>query len=188
MSSRFAIKDLPIDGLKLVQRKKLIDGRGFLSRIFCSNEFEKYGLGQCSVAQVNHTYTDLMGTIRGMHFQLPPYSEIKLVNCLKGKIWDVVVDLRHNSSTFLKWHSEILSENNSHSLLIPKGCAHGFQTLVDDVEILYFHSSHYVENSESGCRPTDPLLAISWPLSIQKISSRDQGHPLLSESFEGIKF
>jgi dTDP-4-dehydrorhamnose 3,5-epimerase len=138
------------------------------------------------VAQINHTGTRKKGTVRGMHFQYPPHAELKLVSCLRGHIWDVAVDLRAGSPTFLKWHAEELSAENGRAMLIPEGCAHGFQTLTNDVEMLYVHSAPYVTESEGGVRATDPLLAISWPMPIAEISERDANHPLLDSHFLGV--
>jgi dTDP-4-dehydrorhamnose 3,5-epimerase len=121
-----------------------------------------------------------------MHFQNSPYAEIKLVSCLRGAIWDVAVDLRHNSPTFLKWYAEKLTPENYRALLIPEGFAHGFQTLDDDCELLYFHSSPYKPTAESGVCATDPKLGIVWPLEISELSQRDSSHPLIADQFKGI--
>lgn len=183
--SRFTIDCLPLEGLKLITRQCLGDQRGFLSRIFCAEE-----LAQASwtkpIAQINHTYTQKKGTARGMHFQHPPHAEMKLVACMRGEVLDVAVDLRRNSATFLHWYAERLSARNQQALLIPEGFAHGFQTLTDDVELLYCHSASYVAEAEGGIQPTDPQLNITWPLPISELSERDAGHPLLTETFTGI--
>jgi dTDP-4-dehydrorhamnose 3,5-epimerase len=121
-----------------------------------------------------------------MHFQNAPHSEMKLVSCLQGEIWDVAVDLRKNSPTFLRWHAERLSAENCRALLIPEGFAHGFQTLTDDCELLYLHSAPYVREAEAGIRLNDPLINIHWPLEFFEISTRDAGHPLLNDQFKGI--
>lgn len=176
--NRLNIKKLNLDGLHLIERVSLGDERGFLSRIWCSDEMKEAGWSE-SMAQVNHTYNQKCGTVRGLHFQREPYEEKKLVTCIKGKIWDVVVDIRPNSSTYLHWHSEELSENNMRALMIPEGFAHGYQTLSDDVEILYCHSNFFNEGSEGGLNPHDPKLSINWPLEITTISSRDSNHPLI---------
>ena len=133
------------------------------------------------------TETSTAGTLRGLHYQYQPNSEMKVVTCLKGKIWDVAVDLRRNSKTFLEWHAEILSEENQLSLSIPKGFAHGFQTLTPDVEVLYFHSAPYDANTEAGLRYNDPALNIRWPMEITAISKRDLGHPFLDREFKGVE-
>lgn len=184
--SRLSISELPLLGLKLISRQTLADSRGALSRIFCAETLKDAGWHQ-SIAQLNHTKTLTRGTVRGMHYQLPPHSELKLVSCLRGEIWDVVVDLRSNSPTFLKWHAEILSAENNGALLIPKGCAHGFQTQTDNVEVLYCHSEAYQPAFERGLNPQDPFLSISWPLKISELSSRDAEHPMISRTFKGVR-
>ena len=182
---RFSVSDLPIPGLKCVERMRLGDNRGFLARLFCADELATAGWTK-PVAQVNHTYTAKSGTLRGMHFQRVPHAEMKLVSCLHGEVWDVAVDLREGSPTFLKWHAERLSSENGRALLIPEGCAHGFQALTDNVELLYVHSESYVTKAEAGLNPVDPRLAISWPLPISEMSARDREHPLLREDFVGM--
>lgn len=183
--NRFTITDLPLAGLKRVERKCLGDQRGFISRIFCATELE-----QCNwhkpIAQINHSYTKKKGTVRGLHFQHSPHSEMKLVNCLQGEVWDVAVDLRANSSTFLSWYAERLSVDNGRSLLIPEGVAHGFQALTDDVQLLYFHSTNYAPSAEAGINVLDPRLAIDWPLAISECSQRDQAIPFLDDQYSGV--
>lgn len=183
--SRFTLTELSLPGLVRVQRQQLGDARGFLSRIFCDQELLAAGW-RGAVAQVNQTLTRERGTVRGMHFQRPPYAEMKLVNCLQGEVLDVIVDLRPNSPTFLHWHAEHLSADNGCALLVPQGCAHGFQTLSDDVSMLYLHSAPYHAPSEGGLCPTDERLAIRWPLPIATMSERDRSNPLLTDAFEGV--
>ena len=183
--SRLTLSDLPLAGLKLVERQRFGDSRGFLSRLFCAEELAAAGW-QKSIAQVNHSHTSTCGIVRGMHFQLPPYAEMKLVSCLRGKVWDVAVDLRADSSTFLHWHAEELSAENNRALLIPAGFAHGFQTLTDDAELLYCHSAAYRVESEAGLNPTDPELAIDWPLEIAELSDRDAQLPMVNRKFSGV--
>ena len=174
--SRFRISDCPLPGLKRIERQLLGDSRGFFSRLFCAEELAAAGWHQ-PVAQINHTHTTRSGTVRGLHFQRPPHAEMKLVSCIRGEVWDVAVDLRAQSPTYLRWHAERLSTTSA--LLIPEGFAHGFQALSDNVELLYCHSASYHAASEGGLNPLDPILAIPWPLPIAEISSRDQGHPML---------
>lgn len=183
--SRLNITDLPLNGLKRVERQRLGDERGFLSRLFCAAELSAAGW-QKPIAQINHTHTTRCGTVRGLHFQYPPHAEIKLVSCIRGEVWDVAVDLRRDSTTFLHWHAERLSENNCRALLIPEGFAHGFQTLTDNVEMLYCHSTAYVAAAEAGVNPKDKLLAIPWPLPISELSARDTQHPMLNKEFIGL--
>jgi dTDP-4-dehydrorhamnose 3,5-epimerase len=184
--SQFSIIDTTIEGLQVVERKPITDNRGSFARVFCAEELKRVGWRK-SVAQINLTTTKKRGTIRGLHFQTPPSSEMKLVSCLQGEIWDVAIDLRKNSPTFLRWHAERLSAENCRELLIPEGFAHGFQTLTDDCELLYLHSASYSRELESGIRPSDPRIAVAWPINCSEISIRDLGHHLLDDEFEGIE-
>lgn len=183
--NRFEVLNLPLAGLKRVTRQRLGDHRGFLSRLFCSNELAQAGWHN-PIAQINHAYTAALGTVRGMHFQRPPEAEMKLVSCIRGEVWDVAVDLRRGSPTFLSWHAEPLSAVNGHALLIPEGFAHGFQAITDDVELLYCHSAAYSPSADAGLNPRDPALAIHWPLAIANISARDAQHPMLDTHFQGL--
>lgn len=180
------ITDLPLRGLRLIHRNQIADSRGYFFRLFCAQELAEVGWHK-SIAQVNHTYTAKCGTIRGMHYQIPPYAEMKLVSCIHGEVFDVAIDLRANSSTYLQSHKQILSAANCSALLIPEGFAHGFQTLSNDCELIYMHTARYNSQAEAGLRFNDPLLAISWPAPITTISVRDESHPLLTNSFKGIK-
>ena len=186
MNKRFHIHQCPLAGLKVLERLPRGDMRGFFERMFCDEELSAAGW-RGPVRQINHTYTQKRGTVRGLHFQLPPHSEMKLVSCLRGEIWDVVVDVRKGSPTFLQWHAERLSAENHCSLLIPQGFAHGFQTLTDEVDLLYCHSEVYSTGSETGLSVTDPRLNIVWPLPVQELSGRDQSHPLLTDDFKGVQ-
>jgi dTDP-4-dehydrorhamnose 3,5-epimerase len=183
--SRFLVHDTPLSGLKLIERKPVGDARGFLSRLFCESELAAAGW-TCSIAQINHTLTRKQGAVRGMHFQRAPYAEMKLVSCLRGSVWDIAVDLRSGSPTFLKWHAAELSADNHRALLIPEGFAHGFQALSDDCELLYLHSQPYTPTYEAGFNPEDPMLAIYWPLDVAEISARDRQHVLLTPDFKGM--
>ena len=183
--NRFNVTGLPLVGLKLVERQSLGDSRGFLSRLFCAEELATAGWSQ-PVAQINHTHSAHRGTVRGMHYQMPPHAEMKLVSCIQGEVWDVAVDLRSGSPTFLHWHAELLSATNNRALLIPEGFAHGFQALSDDCELLYLHSQPYTPTYEAGFNPEDPMLAIYWPLDVAEISARDRQHVLLTPDFKGM--
>lgn len=183
--SRFSVTALPIQGLFRVQRQRIGDSRGFLSRLFCVDELRAAGW-QHPVAQINHTYTAKRGTVRGMHFQHPPHAEMKLVSCVRGEVWDVAVDLRAGSPTFLHWHAEHLSEENGSALLMPEGCAHGFQSLTDEAELIYCHSMAYAPQAEGGLNPLDVRLGVSWPLEIAEMSARDSAHPMLDSQFKGL--
>lgn len=183
--NRFEIIPMLLSGLVVVQRKAIEDQRGFLSRFFCSEEFHAHGwLG--TVKQINHTLTREAGVVRGMHYQMPPKAEAKLVSCIRGAVWDVALDLRKNSPTFLKWHAQEISAANKCAMLIPPGFAHGFQSMTTDCELIYLHSEAYDADLERGLMPLDPILKISWPLQISSMSQRDSQHPLLDKNFEGI--
>ena len=182
---RLDVDDTPIAGLKRVTRNRLADARGFFSRIFCADELREAGW-DAPVAQINHTMTAQRGSVRGLHFQRAPKAEKKLVHCLRGEVWDVAVDLRHGSPTFLRWHAERLSADNGVALLIPEGFAHGFQALADDVEMLYVHSVAYSAADEGGVHPREARLAIDWPLPIARLSPRDDTHAPLAADFAGL--
>ncbi|MDP1526747.1 MAG: dTDP-4-dehydrorhamnose 3,5-epimerase [Rhodocyclaceae bacterium] len=185
MNQRFDLIDTILTGLKLLQRKPIGDNRGYLDRMFCTEELEPLLAGQ-SIVQVNHTLTAACGTVRGLHFQYPPHAETKFVSCLRGEVFDVAVDLRRDSPTFLRWHGEILSADNHRTLMIPKGYAHGFQTLSDNCEMLYFHTAAYHAESEGGLHPLDARLDIAWPLTVKALSLRDSSHPLINNDFLGV--
>jgi dTDP-4-dehydrorhamnose 3,5-epimerase len=183
--ARFDFIKTPLLDLRVVQRRGLEDHRGFLSRFYCIEEFAELGMGK-PIAQINHTLTRKKGAVRGLHFQYPPHAETKFVSCLKGEVFDVAIDLRRGSPTFLHWHGEVLSATNRKSLLIPEGYAHGFQALSDDCELIYLHTSTYHSESESALNVNDPMLAIAWPLAITEISDRDRNHQLLGQDFQGM--
>ncbi|MBZ0067404.1 MAG: dTDP-4-dehydrorhamnose 3,5-epimerase [Thiobacillus sp.] len=185
MSTRFDILETPLTGLRILQRKPIGDSRGYLERLFCSEELQALAPGR-HIAQINHTFTAARGTVRGMHFQRPPHAEIKFVSCLRGEVFDVAVDLRDNSPTFLRWHAEVLSADNHKTLVIPEGFAHGFQTLTDNCEMLYFHTAIYQPEAEDGLNAQDPRLAIQWPLPVTGLSPRDAAHPPLDNGFAGV--
>ena len=184
--NRFSITDLPLAALKRVERQRLGDSRGFLARLFCADELAAADWTK-PVAQINHTRTAKRGTVRGLHLQRPPHAEMKLVSCIRGEVWDVAVDVRAGSPTFLRWHAEHLSAENGRALLIPEGFAHGFQALTDDVELLYCHSAAHNPDAEAGLNPQDARLAISWPLTIAELSAKDAGHPPIDTGFEGVR-
>ena len=185
MSSRFDILDMPLQGLKLLQCKPIGDHRGYLERIFCAEELHAL-IPNKTIVQINRTLTDKRGTVRGMHFQNPPDAETKFVSCLRGEVFDVAVDVRQGSPTFLHWHAEALSADNHKALVIPEGFAHGFQTLTDRCELLYLHTAAYKPEAEAGLNAQDPMLAIRWPTAIVELSPRDASHPLLTRDFSGV--
>jgi dTDP-4-dehydrorhamnose 3,5-epimerase len=179
------ILDTPVSDLKIVQSLPHRDARGAFIRLFCAQELQPV-LGHRQIAQINHSRTSHAGAVRGMHFQRPPHAEMKMVRCLRGRVWDVAVDLRAGSPTFLQWHAQELAQDDAQMLVIPEGFAHGFQALEPDSELLYLHTAFYHSSSEGGLRHNDPRLAIAWPLPPQDLSPRDQAHRLLSADFTGV--
>lgn len=174
-----------IAGVVVVEAMAFRDHRGSFARLFCERELATL-LGERRIAQINQSFTLSKGVVRGMHYQRPPYAEMKLVRCLRGRVWDVAVDLRAGSPTFLKYHAEELSSTNKRMLVIPEGCAHGFQTLEQESELLYLHTEFHAPDAEAGVRYDDPQLAIVWPLDAIDLSARDGNHPLLDQTFDGI--
>lgn len=179
------INKLPLEGAFVIEPEPFTDDRGLFARVFCKQELQSILHGK-NIVQVNYSMTRQKGAIRGMHFQRPPKAEIKMVKCLRGSVFDVMIDLRSDSSTFLKWHGEKLSAQNMKMMYIPEGFAHGFQTLEANAELLYLHTEFYSPEYEGGVRYDDPMINISWPLEVTDISERDQNHPPLSHDFKGI--
>jgi len=179
-------KETPISGLNILESDLKNDHRGGFSRFFCERELSAC-LGSRKIVQINHSRTSKIGAVRGMHFQHPPYAEFKLVRCLRGRVWDVAVDIRHGSPTFLQWHAEILCPQNNQMLIIPEGFAHGFQALEANSELLYLHTNFYTPNAESGLLHDDPILGIEWPKPFTDLSTRDKNHLPLNPEFSGIK-
>lgn len=175
----------PLKGAYLIELKPFSDDRGWFARTFCKNEFELINHDR-EFVQFNHSVTVLKGTIRGMHYQLPPYSEIKLIRCIRGKVFDVIIDIREGSPTFLEHFSVELSEENKFSLYIPEGFAHGFQTLEDNSQLIYHHTSFYQPGFEGGIHYSDPSVGIVWPLQVTRISDKDSNYEFLN-NFNGIK-
>lgn len=184
--SRFVLHPTSIVDLLVIERQHIGDERGYLERLFCQETLNAL-IKNKSIRQINHTLTQSAGTVRGLHFQYPPHAETKIVSCIKGKVWDVAVDLRKGSATFLQYHAVVLSEDNRQSYLIPEGFAHGFQTLTSDCEMLYFHTCDYRADAEGGLNALDPRLAINWPEAITERSARDTNHALLTNDFQGIE-
>ncbi|MEK6192263.1 MAG: dTDP-4-dehydrorhamnose 3,5-epimerase family protein [Chloroflexota bacterium] len=185
MIEHLEVRDTTLPGVHLVQRRPLTDERGWLERMFDSGELAAV-IGARSIVQVNRTATRIAATVRGMHFQIQPSAEAKIVSCLRGEVFDVAIDVRRDSPTFLQWHAEVVSRENRRSLFIPEGFAHGFQSLVDDCELLYFHTAAYDPAAERGLHPLDPRLGIAWPLAIEHLSERDASFPPLGPEFSGI--
>jgi len=186
MTRKFIIRPGAIEGLSVLEMQPTEDARGQLMRLFCEADLAELNWGRSlRVRQANHTLTRDKATIRGLHFQHPPHAETKIVTCLKGRVYDVAVDLRCDSPTFLHWAGVELSAENRLSFHIPEGFAHGFQTLCDDVEMLYFHSMPYAPEAEGGLAALDPSLGISWPLAVGEISERDRALSKAS-AFKGL--
>jgi dTDP-4-dehydrorhamnose 3,5-epimerase len=175
----------PLKGSFEIDIQLFKDDRGWFARTWCKKEFQQIG-HEKEWVQLNHSFTAKKGALRGLHFQYPPYGEIKMVRCIAGAVFDVIVDIRNGSSTFLNWFGLELSAANKKMLYIPEGFAHGFQTLTDNVELIYHHSSYYVPGYEGGLRYDDKKLNIQWPLPVTEISERDKQYPDITEDFGGI--
>ena len=174
------IINTPINGVKEILNEPFKDERGQFLNLFKINEINlKKIWGDRQVKQVNYSATSIKGTIRGLHWQREPHQEFKIIRCIKGRVWDVAVDLRENSDTFLSWHSVELDSKKYNAIVIPEQCAHGFQTLDNNCELIYIHSENWVKDAELGLRWNDPNLNINWPLEIKNISNRDKNLPFL---------
>lgn len=179
-------QQLPLSGAYTIELNAFEDERGWFARTFCKKTFAKE-IGLVKWVQINHSVTLAKGTIRGMHFQIPPVGEKKLIRCVLGSVYDVVVDIRQNSPTFLQWFGVELSDKNKRMLFIPEGFAHGFQTLEDNSQLIYHHSEFYEPGFEGGLRYDDKMLNIKWKLPLTNISQRDQTHPYLTKFFKGLE-
>lgn len=179
------IIDTVLEGVKVIESVNIKDERGEFSRIFCDEEFKEI-LNKKTIKQINRSMTRKVGAVRGMHFQNAPFAEIKIVRCLKGHVFDVAVDLRKDSPTFLKWIGVELCPLKNNALVIPEGCAHGFQVLEENSELLYLHTAPYVPSSEAAIRFDDNLVGILWPITPTEISKRDLSYSYLDIFFKGI--
>lgn len=180
-----SVTQTDIAGVAILDSQRRGDERGSFMRMFCADGLKNAGLAFTPV-HINHSVTAKQGTVRGLHYQNAPALEGKIVRCLKGRIFDVAVDLRHGSPTFLKHLAVELSADNNRALHIPPGCAHGFQALSDDCEMVYLHSAAYAPEHEGGIRHDDPTLSINWPLPVSVLSARDEALPLLDPNFHGV--
>ena len=186
-SERLQIHTTPLADLKWLARKQMGDERGFLERLFCTRELASITQGR-PIQQINHTLTQAKGTVRGIHFRHAPHDEIKMVSCLKGAILDVAVDLRPHSSSYLHWFALELTEDNLKAMILPEGFGHGYQTLTENCELIYFHTGVYEVQAEDGVHCLDPALAITWPLPIIGLSVRDQSYvPLSAERKNNLR-
>ncbi|PAF47036.1 dTDP-4-dehydrorhamnose 3,5-epimerase [Helicobacter sp. 12S02634-8] len=184
--SRFEFNPTFLDGVYTIKPKPITDQRGYFERYFCAQDFKEINLCK-PIAQINHSKTTKKGSIRGLHYQTPPFSETKIVRCIRGQILDVAIDIRQDSPTFLKYFAIELNETNGLSLYIPEGFAHGFQALSDDCEILYLLTTPFTPEADSTLNPLDPTIAISWQEAIGDISPKDKNAPYISPTFQGVR-
>jgi dTDP-4-dehydrorhamnose 3,5-epimerase len=178
--------ETPLQGAYVVEPEPFRDERGFFARTFCKQEFARIDHTR-EFVQFNHSMTYLKGTLRGMHYQVPPSAEIKLIRCIRGKVFDVIIDIRKNSKTFLTYFSVILSEDNMKMVYVPEGFAHGFQTLEDNSQMIYHHTEFYTPRNERGLNYKDPAMAIKWPLDPINVTTKDQEYPVIDTNFKGIE-
>jgi dTDP-4-dehydrorhamnose 3,5-epimerase len=174
-----------ISGVYTIEPQVISDDRGHFFRTYCENEFAALGVNRW--VQMNHSHNAKKGTLRGMHYQLPPHEEKKLIRCVSGGIIDVFIDLRADSETFLEWGSVELSAANKRSIFLPEGIAHGFITMEDNSDLIYHHSAFYTSDGEAGIRFDDPSIGINWPIDPSIVSERDLSHTNLTSTFKGIK-
>lgn len=180
------ISPTPLAGLHIIQHTPNADARGTFTRLFCEQELAPIRRG-LHFTQINLSQTQGRGSLRGLHYQVPPAAEAKIIRCLHGRVYDVAVDLRAGSPTFLHWHGVELSDANDMAFFVPEGFAHGFQTLTDAAHLLYMHTAPWTPECEAGLRFNDPRLAIHWPLPITEVSTRDRNHVLIDSGFHGVK-
>jgi dTDP-4-dehydrorhamnose 3,5-epimerase len=178
--------ETPLKGAYIIELESFRDDRGFFARTFCKREFKEIGHIK-EFVQFNHSMTIQKGTIRGIHFQVPPSSEIKLIRCIRGKVYDVIIDIRKHSATFLQYFGVILSEENLKTIYVPEGFAHGFQTLENNSQMIYHHTEYYTPQNERGLNYKDQLFKIDWPLVPINVSEKDQKYPLIDNNFKGIE-
>lgn len=179
------ILDTPLAGLHEIRTTPNGDARGRFTRLFCEQELAPLR-ANLHFTQINLSETRGRGTLRGMHYQTPPTAEAKLIHCLRGRVFDVAVDVRAGSPTFLQWHAVELAEDADNAVFIPEGFAHGFQALTDDVHLLYMHTAPWTPAGEAGLRHDDPRLAINWLLPVSTISERDRGYALIDDAYGGV--
>jgi|TARA_B100001093_G_scaffold512646_1_gene582902 dTDP-4-dehydrorhamnose 3,5-epimerase len=184
MNKKLLINSTCFKDLFIIRPNSFKDERGSFSRVFCYKELND--IFNLNIKEINHSFTKERGTVRGMHFQYEPDAEVKMVKCIRGSVLDVLVDIRKDSPTFLQTFSVELSEKNQKMVYIPKGLAHGFQTLENNTELLYLHSNNYTPSNEGGLNARDDLLNIKWPLKIVNLSKRDKTHPFLTNEFVGV--
>ncbi len=178
--------ETPLLGLYIINYSKFEDERGFFTRTFCKKEFSQIGFNKEWV-QLNHSFNVKKGTVRGLHYQKMPFSESKLIRCIQGRVFDVAVDIRQNSPTYLQYFSIELSADNMSAIFIPNGFAHGFQTLEENSSLIYHHSEYYTPEADAGLRYNDPGINIKWPLPVVNLSVKDKQYPFLDVNFKAIE-
>jgi dTDP-4-dehydrorhamnose 3,5-epimerase len=178
-------KETKIKGLYVAELDPFNDVRGFFVRTYCNKKFEEMNIRK-PIMQINHSLTSEVGTIRGMHYQNPPFAEKKIVRCIAGEVFDVAIDIRKDSETFLQWHGEYLNAENFKMMVIPEGFAHGFQAIKPNSEMMYFHTNSYEHSAESGMLFNDQKIGINWPIKVTSVSDRDRRHKIITETFKGI--
>ncbi len=184
--SKLTITALELPGAAVIDTSPFNDSRGTFARFFCKNELSGI-LGNREIVNVNFSRTSGIGTVRGMHYQRPPAAEMKLIRCISGAVYDVIIDIRRDSPTFLEWTGLELSAENMRMIVVPEGFAHGFQTLEKDSAIIYLTTEFYSPEYESALNADDPALAINWPLKITERSEKDQAHPYIDRAdFKGV--
>jgi dTDP-4-dehydrorhamnose 3,5-epimerase len=174
-----------LKGAYIVTPEPFIDDRGLFARVFCKKEFSVIGHSG-EFVQINHSVNNLKGTFRGIHYQLPPFGEIKLIRCVSGRVYDIIVDIRSGSPTFLKSIAVVISQENMKMMYVPAGFAHGFITLEDNSQLIYHHTAFYEPGYEAGLRYDDPELQLELPLKPVVITEKDRNHPLIDGNFKGI--
>jgi len=179
------LRETPLSGAFLIDLSKRGDSRGFFARLFCEREFAAAGLEE-NFVQINDSLSAREGTLRGLHYQLPPLQEVKVVRCIRGALWDCIVDLRPESPSFKRWFGVTLSADNRTMLYVPRGFAHGFVTLSDDAEVVYLVSAPYAPDHERGLRWNDPLFAIEWPRQPVELSDKDSNWPLFDPAYHRV--
>ncbi|HZZ62627.1 MAG TPA: dTDP-4-dehydrorhamnose 3,5-epimerase [Roseiarcus sp.] len=176
----------PLEGAYTIELEKRGDPRGFFARLFCEKEFGQAGL-ETRFVQINNSFTGSKGTLRGLHYQLPPAAEVKVARAIRGALFDVIVDLRPGSPTCLKWFGAELTDDNRKMMYVPRGFGHGFVTLTDNVEMLYLHSAFYDPEAERGLRWNDPAIGVEWPIEPREISDKDRNWPDFDPGFHGLE-
>lgn len=180
------IRPTDLAGAKLVDLDKRGDDRGFFARFYCEREFAAAGLAS-NFVQINTSLTAAKGTLRGCHYQLTPSAETKLVRCLRGALWDVIIDIRPDSPTYRQWFGAELTADNRTMMYVPRGFAHAFVTLTDDVEALYLVSAFYAPEEERGIRYDDPAFSIQWPIKPTSVSAKDSAWPDFDPAYHGVE-